>query len=123
MIGNLDNNYRIIPSGRGFRIAALNVNHLLAHINEIRILLAENPLDILAINETKPIKTFPTAMTRCMCQVTKLFGAIGLAMAKAVSVASTKSLGVHVHEHLSWNTHITKIIQKSCFGYRVLSLT
>ena len=48
-----DNDYRIFPSSRGFKIAALNVNNLLAHIDEIRILLADCPLDVLAINETK----------------------------------------------------------------------
>ena len=31
----------------------LNVNSLSAHIDEIRNLLAENPLDIIAINESK----------------------------------------------------------------------
>ena len=30
-------------------------------------------------------------------------------------VACTKSLGMHVDEHLSWNTHITKISKKSSF--------
>ena len=53
VIGDVDSNYWIIPSGRGFKVAALNVNNLLAHIDEIRILLAENPLDILTIKETK----------------------------------------------------------------------
>ena len=53
MIVNVDSNLRIIPSGRSFKVAALNVNNLLAHIDEIRILLAEKPLDILAMNETK----------------------------------------------------------------------
>lgn len=51
--GNINSSYRFLPSRRGFKIAALNVNSLSAHIDEIRILLAENPLDILAINETK----------------------------------------------------------------------
>ena len=46
-------NYRIMPSGRGFRIAALSVDNVLAHIAEIRILLAEYALDIPATNETK----------------------------------------------------------------------
>ncbi len=35
------------------KIANLNVNSLLKHIDEIRILLSDNPLDILAINESK----------------------------------------------------------------------
>lgn len=52
VIGNVDSNYRIIPPGRSFKVASLNVNNLLAHFDESRILLAENPLDILAINET-----------------------------------------------------------------------
>ena len=51
--GNINYSYRILPTKRGLKIAALNVNSLSAHIDEIRILLAENPLDILAINETK----------------------------------------------------------------------
>ena len=35
-------------------------------------------------------------------------------------VASTKSLGVHVNEHLSWNTHITKISKKIASGIGAL---
>ena len=33
--------------------AALNVNKLSTHIDELKILLGENPIDVLAINETK----------------------------------------------------------------------
>ena len=35
------------------RIACLNINSLPKHIDELRILMQNNPLDILAINETK----------------------------------------------------------------------
>ena len=42
-----------IPSKRGFKIASLNVNKLSTHIDEIRILLADKCLDVLAIQETK----------------------------------------------------------------------
>ena len=42
-----------IPSKRGFKIALLNVNKLSTHIDEIRILLADKCLDVLAIQETK----------------------------------------------------------------------
>ena len=38
---------------RGLKSANLNVNSLLKHIDEIRILLSDNPFDILAINESK----------------------------------------------------------------------
>ena len=42
-----------IPSKRGFKLASLNVNNLSTHIDEIRILLADKCLDVLAIQETK----------------------------------------------------------------------
>ena len=42
-----------LPSKRGFKIASLNVNSLSAHIDEVRILLDDNFLDVLAIQETK----------------------------------------------------------------------
>ena len=42
-----------IPSKRGFKIASLNVNKLSTHIDEIKILLADKCLDVLAIQETK----------------------------------------------------------------------
>ncbi len=42
-----------LNSKKGLKIANLNVNSLLKHIDEIRILLSDNPLDILAINESK----------------------------------------------------------------------
>ena len=43
----------IIAKSKGFRIASLNVNSLLKHIDEIRVILEKNPLDDLAINESK----------------------------------------------------------------------
>lgn len=38
---------------KGLKIANLNVNSLTKHLDEIRILLAEKPFDILSINESK----------------------------------------------------------------------
>ena len=38
---------------KGLKIANLNVNSLTKHIDEICVLLAENPFDILSINESK----------------------------------------------------------------------
>ena len=35
------------------RIASLNVNSLIKHIDDLRIFLADNPVDVLAINESK----------------------------------------------------------------------
>ena len=42
-----------IPSKRGFKLASLNVNKFSTHIDEIRILLADKCLDVLALQETK----------------------------------------------------------------------
>ena len=45
--------YHFLPRKRGFKLAALTVNKLSTHIDELKILLGENPIDVLAINETK----------------------------------------------------------------------
>lgn len=50
---NINTAYCPIPRQRGFKLAALNINKLTTHIDELRILLDDNPIDILAINETK----------------------------------------------------------------------
>ena len=39
--------------GRGLVIASLNINSLLAQIDDLRIFLSNSKIDILAINETK----------------------------------------------------------------------
>ena len=38
---------------KGLKIASLSVNSLTKHIDEIRVLLADNLFDILSINESK----------------------------------------------------------------------
>ena len=47
-----NSSYPAIPSMRGFKLAALNVRDLAKHIDEVRVLLADNPIDVLALNET-----------------------------------------------------------------------
>ena len=42
-----------LPAKRGFKIASINVNSLTKHIDDLRIFLADNPVDVLAINESK----------------------------------------------------------------------
>ena len=37
----------------GFKLASSKIASLLKHINELRVLLCDNPLDILSINETR----------------------------------------------------------------------
>ena len=48
-----DPSYEYFPRCRGFKIAALNVNSLSKHNDELRIILNDNVLDVLAINEAK----------------------------------------------------------------------
>jgi len=38
---------------RGFKLASLNIASLSKHIDELRGLLSDNPLDILSIHETR----------------------------------------------------------------------
>ena len=42
-----------LPSMRGFKLASLNIASLPKHIDELRVLLSDKPLDILSINETR----------------------------------------------------------------------
>ena len=44
-------NHRI--NGRGLQMASLNINSLLAHIDELRLFLSSTKFDVFAINETK----------------------------------------------------------------------
>ena len=39
--------------GRGFVMVSLDINSLLAHIDDLRIFVTDSKIDILAINETK----------------------------------------------------------------------
>ena len=43
----------INPSGRGFVMAALNINSLLAHWDDLKFFVLDSKIDLLAINETK----------------------------------------------------------------------
>ena len=47
---------QILPLQRGLKLASLNANKWTTHIDELRVLLANNDTDILSINETKLIK-------------------------------------------------------------------
>ena len=42
-----------LPAKHGFKMACLNINSLVKHVDELRVLLAEFSIHILAINETK----------------------------------------------------------------------
>ena len=45
--------YSALPSERGFKLASLNIFKLTTHMDKLRILLANNDIDIISINETK----------------------------------------------------------------------
>ena len=44
---------RVLPSKRGFKLASLNIDKLTTHLDELKIFLVSNDIDVLAINETK----------------------------------------------------------------------
>ena len=48
---SLDINYK--PFGKGLVMTSLNVNSLLAHIDEFRVFMNDSAIDIISINETK----------------------------------------------------------------------
>ena len=43
----------ILPKRSGFKLASLNITSLVKHIDELRVFLASNEIDVLAINETR----------------------------------------------------------------------
>ena len=47
---------QILPPKRGLKLASLKINKLTTHIDELRVLLANNGTHVLSINETKLIK-------------------------------------------------------------------
>ena len=50
---SLEDSFSFLPRERGFKLASLNITSLPKHIDELRILLADRSIDILAINETR----------------------------------------------------------------------
>ena len=42
-----------MPKTRGFRMAMFNVASLVKHLDELRLMLLDKKLDVLAINETR----------------------------------------------------------------------
>ena len=51
--GNKDISLHEIKNLKGFKIASLNINSLLRHIDELRMTITNLEVDVLAINETK----------------------------------------------------------------------
>lgn len=51
---NQNEPFSFLPSKRGFKLGSLNITSLPKHIDELRVLLADSPVDVLSINETRP---------------------------------------------------------------------
>ena len=51
--GNFNNLFNELESSKGLRLACLNINSLLKNIDQLRLIMQNMPVDILAINETK----------------------------------------------------------------------
>ena len=45
--------YSFLPLKRGIKMANIKITSLLKHIDELRILRADSPVDVLSINETR----------------------------------------------------------------------
>ena len=43
----------VISNTRGFKMGAININSLSKHIDELKMFICDNPIDVLAVNETK----------------------------------------------------------------------
>ena len=60
--GENNNDQRLLnemTNTRGFKIAALNINSLPAHIDELKAYMCSGCIDILAVNETRLDQSFP----------------------------------------------------------------
>ena len=57
--GEFGSTMRSVANLKGFKIASLNINSLLKHIDEIRHVLRSTPFDIFAINESKIDESIP----------------------------------------------------------------
>ena len=53
-----------MPKTRGFRIAMLNVASLVKHLDELRLMLLDKKLDVLAISETRLDSTISDGLVR-----------------------------------------------------------
>ena len=51
--GNFNNLLNELETSKGLRLACLNINSLLKNIDQLRLIMQNMPVDILAINETK----------------------------------------------------------------------
>ena len=54
------NNINFLPSLKGFRVGHINLASLTKHIDELKIYLEKEPLDILSINESRLDETIIT---------------------------------------------------------------
>jgi hypothetical protein len=50
---------RLVPAIRGFKIASLNIASLPKHIDELRVCMNAKEIDVLAINETRMDDSVP----------------------------------------------------------------
>jgi exonuclease III len=50
---NISSTLNFFANIKGFKIACINVNSLMKHIDEIRFILTSTTLEVLAINESK----------------------------------------------------------------------
>ena len=73
----------INPFGRGFVMTALNINSLLAHLDDLKFFVLDFKIDVLAIIETKIVSS---VIMKYTCQDLRLLGKLALLIAELVVV-------------------------------------
>ena len=97
----------LLPAGRGFKITGLNINSLIKHIDDLRILLADRSIDILSFNETKFDDSIKSCEVRIpgyefiRCDRNRQGGGVGLYIKTSINFAVRSDLYVSNLENLS----------------------
>ena len=94
-------------AGREPDLIDRNLNHDLSNISDWlvanKLTLNKSKTEFVVIGTPQRLRTLDRSP------------ALAIDNSPISQVACTKSLGMHVDEHLSWNTHITKISKKVAF--------
>ena len=59
----------VLPFQRGFKLASLNINKLITHIDQLRILLAHNEIDIYRLMKLSSLKLLATMRSTSLAMI------------------------------------------------------
>ena len=106
---NKDNPSTINPFGRGFVMAALNINSLLVHLDDLKFFVLDSKIDVLYWLSMKRRLKARSMIMKYTCQDLRLLGKTALLMAKVVVVFAyiygitqiTRSVTIYVMTNLN----------------------